>query len=52
MEKIQSEAEKSYEWLKDNSMRVAGEKSKLLVIGTKELRRRKLADSVQKILVD
>ena len=40
--KIQIEADNSSQWLKDNRMCVAGEKSKLLVIGTKKLRDLKL----------
>ena len=37
-EKIQKETDNMVEWLKDNRLCVAGEKSKLLVEGTKELR--------------
>ena len=51
-ERIQHEAEQSCNWLKDNRMVVAGEKSKLLVIGTKELRSRRLGERVLEILVD
>ena len=41
-EKIQLEAYNSCQWLKDNRMCVAGEESKLLIIGTKKLRNLKL----------
>ena len=37
-QKIQREAEKSAQWLKDNRLCVAGDKSKLLVLGTGEMR--------------
>ena len=50
--KIQSEAEHSADWLRDNRMVVAGEKSKLVVLGTKELRAKKLADRKLEIVVD
>ena len=39
-------------WLKDNRISVAGEKSKLLIVGISELRRRRLWEEVQSILVD
>ena len=38
IEKIQAEASNSSQWLKDNRLCVAGEKSKLLVLGTREMR--------------
>ena len=50
-EKIQAEAEKSVDWLKDNKLCVSGEKSKLLVIGTKALKRSK-AHSEISIIID
>ena len=50
--KIQSEAEHSADWLRHNRMVVAGEKSKLVVLGTKELRAKKLADIKLEIVVD
>ena len=50
--KIQHEANLSCNWLKDNRMCVAGDKSKLLIIGTKELKRSKLGDQVHSIVVD
>ena len=37
-ELIQTEAENSAQWLKDNRLCVAGEKSKLLLLGTGEMR--------------
>ena len=52
VEKIEIEAERSCDWLRDNRMCVAGQKSKLLIIGTKELRKKRLGDRVQSILVD
>ena len=52
MRKIQKEADLSCSWLKDNRMIVAGEKSKLLIVGTKELRRSKLTEEPLSILVD
>ena len=44
LKKIQHEADLSCSWLKDNRMVVAGDKSKLLIIGTKEMKNRKLGD--------
>ena len=41
---IQREVINSVSWLQDNRLCVAGDKSKLLVIGTKELRSSKLGD--------
>lgn len=52
IEKIELEAGRSCDWLKDNRMCVAGDKSKLLIVGTKELRKKKLGDAVQTVLVD
>ena len=49
--KIQREAERSASWLKDNRMCVAGEKSKLLVVGTRELKKERPHDTME-ILVD
>ena len=51
-EKIQIEADNSCDWLTDNRMCVAGDKSKLVIVGTKELKRRKLGDNALKIVVD
>ena len=39
--KMQKEADLSCDWLKDNRMCVAGQKSKFMIIGTREMRRRK-----------
>ena len=50
-QKIQVEADHSSNWLKDNRMCVAGEKSKLLIIGTKSLRDMRLTDPIA-IMVD
>ena len=52
LEKLQHEADLSCKWLKDNKMVVAGDKSKMLIVGTKEMRRKKLGDTVQSIMVD
>ena len=51
-EKIQIEAQNSAQWLKDNRLVVAGEKSKLLIIGTSEMRATKQLRDNMKILVD
>ena len=51
-EMIQAEADNSTQWLKDNRLCVAGEKSKLLVLGTGEMRAAKLSDQAMKIHVD
>ena len=52
--KIQREANLSTEWVKDNKLMCSGSKTKLLVVGTKELRKTKLTnqDKVIKIEVD
>ena len=41
---IKTEAENSAQWLKDNRLCVAGEKTKLLVLGTGEMRTSKYWD--------
>ena len=51
-ETIEREAGNSAQWLKDNRLCVAGEKSKLLVLGTSELRVSKPDDTEAKIVVD
>ena len=38
LEKIQHEADNSCDWLRDNRMCVAGQKTKLMIVGTKELK--------------
>ena len=43
---IQQEARNSAEWLTDNRLCVAGDKSKLLVIGTRKLRKSKLGEKM------
>ena len=48
---IEYEAGNSAQWLKDNRLCVAGEKSKLLVIGTKKMRSAKMTEE-SKIKVD
>ena len=50
--KIQFESEQSCNWLHDNRMVVVGDKSKLVVVGTKELRTRKLGDRRLEVVVD
>ena len=50
-QKIKLEADLSADWLRDNRMCVAGEKSKLLIIGTKKLRDMKLS-TPDDIMVD
>jgi hypothetical protein len=51
-ELIQTEAEKSAQWLKDNKLCVAGEKSKLLVLGTCKMRAANHFGQETKISVD
>ena len=41
-EKVQREADRAVDWVNDNRMVCAGNKTKLLVIGTSQLRRSKL----------
>ena len=48
---IQQEAGNSARWLKDNRLCVAGEKSKLLILGTSKLRKSKLTN-IMSIQVD
>ena len=50
--KIQAEADSSAQWLKDNSLVVAGEKSKLLVLATTDRRAAEHLDGEMKIFVD
>ena len=47
--KIQNEANRSTSWVKDNKMVCSGDKTKLLVIGTAEMRKKLLKDEVFKI---
>ena len=53
-QKIQREADLSTSWVRDNKMVCSGSKTKLLIVGTKELRRTKLTnqDITIKINVD
>ena len=44
--KLQYEVQKSVNWLKDNRMCVAGDKSKLFILGTRELRATKLCNEI------
>ena len=46
-QKIQLEADHSSQWLKDNRMCVAGEKSKLLIIGTRQLKASKVVEPIE-----
>ena len=46
-ELIQQEAKNSADWLTDNRLCVAGDKSKLMVIGTRKLRTQKLHEEMQ-----
>ena len=50
--KIEKEAGNSAQWLKDNRLCVAGEKSKLLILGTSEMKRSRITNSEVKIVVD
>ena len=52
IQKIQKEADLSCSWLKDNRMCVAGNKSKLLIIGTEELKKSRLGTQPISISVD
>ena len=46
VEKLQREVNNTVSWLKDNRLCVAGDKSKLLVVGTSELRTDRLTDQL------
>ena len=50
--KIQKEADNSSQWLRDNRLCVAGDKSKLLVLATGEARATRDLNEVMKITVD
>ena len=50
--KIQREADLSTSWVKDNKLICSGSKTKLLIVGTKELRKSKNRDMVIEINVD
>ena len=49
--KLQLEVQETVNWLKDNRMCVAGDKSKLLIVGTRELRASRLQNGIT-IMVD
>ena len=53
-QKIQREANLSVSWVRDNKMVCSGKKTKLLIVGTKEMRKSKLEDynTIIKINVD
>ena len=51
-EKLQSQADRSTEWVRDNDMVCADDKTKLLVIGTRELRRSRLTTNNREITVN
>ena len=51
LEKIQREATRATEWVQDNKMVCAGDKTKLLVIGTAQLKRSKL-EGLPKLQID
>ena len=50
--KIQREADRSTSWVLDNKMACAGDKTKLLVIGTKQLRANKLNEPETRLTVN
>ena len=51
VEKLQREVDNSVNWLKDNRLCVAGDKSKILIVSTKQLRRARLRNKLA-IVVD
>ena len=51
-QKIQAEADLSTAWVKDNRLVCSGSKTKLLVIGTKELRKSKLENFDRKLSIN
>ena len=51
VEKLQREVNNSVNWLKDNRLCVAGDKSKILIVSTKQLRRTRLRNKLA-IVVD
>ena len=50
--KIQREADRSTSWVEDNKMACAGDKTKLLVIGTKQLRTSRLNEPNEKLKIN
>ena len=51
VEKLQREVDNSVNWLKDNRLCVAGDKSNILIVSTKQLRRARLRNKLA-IVVD
>ena len=51
VEKLQREVNNSVNWLKDNRLCVAGDKSKILIVGTEQLKRKRLKNKLA-IVVD
>ena len=49
--KIQREADRSTDWVEDNRMACAGDKTKLLIIGTRQLRALRLDEHEEKLKV-
>ena len=45
-EKLQREVNSSVNWLKDNRWCVAGDKSKILIVGTEQLKRKRLKNEL------
>ena len=50
-EKLQSQADSATQWIQDNKMLCSGEKTKLLIVGTREQRALKLQDKVMSVTV-
>ena len=50
-EKLQKQADSSVQWIQDNKMLCSGDKTKLLVIGTRGLKQAQLEDRVLKVRV-
>ena len=50
--KIQREADLSTSWVKDNRLVCSGSKTKLLVVGTKELRKSRIVDKNMRIEIE
>ena len=50
-EKLQRQANSSTRWIQDNKMLCSGEKTKLLIVSTREQRAIKLQEKVSKVTV-
>ena len=50
--KVQTEANRSTAWVKDNKLVCSGSKTKLLIVGTKELRKSKLLNKNKTISIN